>query len=436
MLRENEPTMNVSAWWLLVAAVPIVLLGEAVLNALPALARLDLPPAIVGGLLVAATVLGISALRRSTSPHVVLETTVSSSWYDGLIAPTPLGKAASAQPVYLPFSTAFFTCVGLSASWRVARRGSWRLLLYLALATLLGELQNLLGIALCQPLHVSPLLGLICGSLTLTGGPSTALGFAPAFVQAGFPDAAVVGAAAAMFGIVAACILSGTAGGQLIRWRKLQPAKISVAENAPLRPRRATLLQRLQRLRQANPATVLLHLLLLLVLMKLGAWLSFGISQLHISLPVYMGALLLGIVVRNSADFLHLPLHDEIIQILASLLLAMFLAMAMASLNLAKLAALAGPMLAILAAQVVLMLAFALAITYMAMGRDYDAAMLAAGHVGFGLGITPNAVASVDVLEQKFGPSPQAMLLVTLVGGFLIDITNSILITTHLNLIK
>jgi ESS family glutamate:Na+ symporter len=180
--------------------------------------------------------------------------------------------------------------------------------------------------------------------------------------------------------------------------------------------------------------TAIKHLLIVLICIKLGAWLSLGISALHIPLPVYMGAMLVAVAVRNICDTTGKPrIETNAVQAIASLCLALFLATAMASLDLLKLKTLALPMLVILGSQIVLMILFALLVTYVVMGRDYDAAVMAAGHVGFGLGITPNAVATMDVLEQKFGAAPRAVLIVTVVGAFLIDFTNSLIITLHLN---
>ena len=417
-LSPLQPLWAPSAWWLLAAAVPVLALGEFLLATIKPLARFDLPAPILGGLLVAVTVLviNISGLARFTPNNKV----TARAW-NWIITPEPQLKKSPALPIYLPLSTAFFCCVGLNASWAVAKKGSWQLLLMLGLATLLGVFQNFLGVAMARSLHQSPLLGLICGSVTLTGGPSTALGFADTFQRAGFPAADVVGAAAAMFGIVTASLLAGAFGGQIIRHLKLKPG-------GEISEKKAT---------AADTGSLLRHIVILLICMKLGAWLSFGLVAIKVPLPVYMGGMILAVIFRNLTDLGDTPLiKTQTVQKIGSVCLALFLAMAMASLNLMQLKTLAIPMLAILSAQVVLMLIFALGITYVFMGRDYDAAVMSAGHVGFGLGITPNAVATMDVLEKKFGPSPRAVLIVTVVGAFLIDFTNSLIITLHLNFMQ
>ena len=156
-----------------------------------------------------------------------------------------------------------------------------------------------------------------------------------------------------------------------------------------------------------------------------------------VTFPVYMGAMLTGIFVRNVLDAAGLTIiRNDVIERIGAVALGIFLAVAMSSLNLLELRTLAGPMIVILAQQVVLTVLFAFFVTFLIMGRDYDAAVMSAGHVGFGLGITANAVATMDVLTAKFGPAPRALLIVTIVGAFLIDLTNALTITVYLNLLK
>lgn len=421
--------MMLSAWCLLLAAVPIVLLGEALLRLIKPLARFDLPAAIVGGLVVAS---GILIWNLSGASPLNISVRISQRFFTWLVTPDLSWKSTTTITIFMPFSTLFFTCVGLNASWVVAKKGSWQLLLYLAIASVLAVLQNVLGVAMARGMHQSALLGILCGSVTLTGGPSTAMSFAPDFQKAGFAAADVVGATAAMFGIVTASILGGALGGAIIRLLCLRsldnPPTVTIQSRA-----RNGFISRVTALPRFG-WSLLLHIMVLLICVKIGAGISYFLIIHQWTFPVYMGALVTGILVRNILDAARLPvLKTEIIDGLGSVVLALFLAMAISSLDLLKLRHLAGPMLVILSAQVLLMLIFALAITFVAMGRDYDAAVMAAGHVGFGLGITPNAVASVDVLEQKFGPSPRGLLIVTIVGAFLIDIPNAFIINQYLH---
>jgi ESS family glutamate:Na+ symporter len=186
-----------------------------------------------------------------------------------------------------------------------------------------------------------------------------------------------------------------------------------------------------------SPGVLLFHVALLLVCIKAGAWVSYELQRTGAKFPGYIGAMMVAVVVRNAIDVIwDDAIRTHVVSAIASIALGLFLAMAMAGLNLLALRELAGPMLLILAAQVVLMLLFAWFVTFNLIGRDYDAAVASAGHVGFGVGITPNAVATMDVLIGKFGPSPRALLIVTIVGGFLIDFTNALVITAWLNMTR
>ena len=170
---------------------------------------------------------------------------------------------------------------------------------------------------------------------------------------------------------------------------------------------------------------------------KAGAWLGYLIQSSGITFPVYMGAMMLGLVIRNIVDLSGGRwIKPEIVDTLGSVTLGIFLAIAMMSLNLIDLANTAVPMLVILIVQILVMGLFALFITFPLMGRSFDAAVMAAGQCGFGLGATPNAVANMKTLVERFGPSPWAFLIVPIVGGFLIDFLNALNITVFLNLFK
>jgi len=426
--------MKLSAWWLLPIAPLVLWIGAQLVNRIRLLRRLDLPPAIVGGLLIAIAVLTITLLGHTFS----LDAKVTSKSWLWLITPETKLSSISPTAIYLPLSTIFFASVGLNASVSVARRGSWQLLLLLGLATGLGALQNLVGTGLAQLMHAPPLLGVVCGSLTLTGGPSTALGMADKFEEAGFANAAVVGTAAAMFGIVTASLLAGAVGGQLIRVFHLHgddtPDVAARKDKPPVR-----LLGPLDALRRPDANTAA-HLVILLLCVKAGAWLSLGWKILAgqmgwtVQFPVYMGAMVMAILVRNAAELLGWNVFRTLtIEALGGIALRLFLAMAIASLDLLQLRAVAGPMAVILSTQIIVTIAYCTATTFILLGRDYDAAVMTAGHVGFGLGITPNAVASMENLTETFGPAPRGVLVATIVGAFLIDITNAFLITFELH---
>jgi ESS family glutamate:Na+ symporter len=424
--------MTIPAWWALALAVPVLLLGEWLVRRVNFLSRFNIPAPVVGGLLVALVVL---AANLAGQPTKFADKVTSPAW-TWLTTTEPVWLKDPSGRVLQPFLMAFFTCVGLNASWRFLRQGSWPLFLFLMISAFLAVAQNLVGVPLAKLLGESPLLGLVCGSLTLAGGMGTAMTFAPELEKAGFANAAVVSVAAATFGLVAGGLIGGPLGGWLVRKNHLASeagAKMhlegaSIGASGILGDMKALIGFR---------AGFLWHLLILLACIKAGTWVSHLIQQTGITFPVYMGALMLGVLVRNVADvFFGGALRTEIVDALASVTLGIFLAIAMMSLNLADLANTAVPMLIILVAQIILMGLFAWLVTFPLMGRNYDAAVMAAGQVGFSLGATPNAVANMKAIVEKYGPSPRAFLVVPVVGGFLIDFLNALNITVFLNWLK
>jgi ESS family glutamate:Na+ symporter len=442
--------MTIPAWYTIALAIPVLLLGEFLVRRVALLSRFNIPAPVVGGMLFALLLLGGNLTGWFVAKF---DTGVAARWWTWLVTIEPEWRNAPVKNINQPFLVAFFTCIGLNASWSLVKKGSSWVLIFLAISTVLAVVQNLIGVPLAKAMGQSPLLGMVCGSLTLTGGMGTALGFAPELEKAGLPNAAVVSVAAATFGLVAGGLLGGPLGGWLIQRHKLKPeANTEVhleagqtGESGILPDCRALIGYRKK---------FWLHLLLLLACIKVGTWVSYFIQQVNIPMPmiegdsivfknqkllfpVYMGAMILGLVIRNLVDFSGRRwIKTEIVDTLASVALGIFLAVAMMSLNLVDLANTAGPMLVILFAQIIVMALFALFVTFPLMKRNYDAAIMTAGQVGFSLGATPNAVANMKALVDRFGPSPRAFLVVPIVGGFLIDFLNALNITVFLNLFK
>ena len=182
---------------------------------------------------------------------------------------------------------------------------------------------------------------------------------------------------------------------------------------------------------------MLRNLLVLLVVMGFGALLGMGLSRVGVTLPAYVGAMVLAALVRNLDDrYRWFRLDMRAIEALGGIALALFLVIALMDLKLWQLAGLAVPMLVILAVQVVLMIIYAVGVTFMLMGRDYEAAVTTSGHIGFGLGITPNAVANMEALAERYAPAPRSFLIVPIVGAFFIDFSNTIIITVFANFLR
>ncbi|NJD21012.1 MAG: sodium:glutamate symporter, partial [Gemmatimonadetes bacterium] len=188
---------------------------------------------------------------------------------------------------------------------------------------------------------------------------------------------------------------------------------------------------------EAAAAYLLLKMMTVVrVCMAVGALFSKWLGQ-YVTLPGYIGAMLVAALFRNVAEGTGiLKIEQRVVDDLGTIALAIFLTMALMTLRLWELLDLAGAMLAIGFVQVAMMAAFAYFVTYRFMGRDFDSAVMAGGHCGFGLGATPNAVANMTALTERFGHAPRAFLVVPLVGAFFIAFTNAVILTAYINFVR
>ncbi len=391
-------------------------LGYGVRRVVPALARYNVPAPVIGGLIVAIAVL---VARARGVDLVTFDTRLQA-----------------------PFMIAFFTTVGFGASVSLLRVGGPQVVLFLVLSTLLAVLQNVIGIAIAVPMGMHPLFGVLNGSVTLTGGPATGLAFAPAFEQAGVPGAASVAVAAAMVGIVSGGLIGGPVGTVLIERHKLRRRRgVEVPETVP--PLASAVVERQLHEEAPTPApagedresyALLKALVIILLAMWIGSAVSARITAAGITLPAYIGAMIVAAVIRNFDDATGLiNLSQSVIDDLGSVALSLFLVLALMTLRLWELAGLALPMVAILSVQVALIAAVCFPV-FRLMGRDYDAAVMGGGLCGFMLGTTANAMANMEALVDRYGPAPRAFLVVPMVGAFFIDFVNAVIITFCLNI--
>jgi ESS family glutamate:Na+ symporter len=423
----------VSPWLTLLLAVPVLLAGEWLVRHVSVLKKFNIPAPVVGGLIVSFLVL---AGNLTGLWPAEFGSKVTARWWTWLVTIEPEWLAAPAKPVNQPFLVAFFTCIGLNASWTLVKKAGGQVLIFLGIASVLAVLQNCIGVGLAIVLGQEPLLGLVCGSVTMTGGHGTALGFAADLEKAGLNGAATLGVAAATFGLVAGGLIGGPIGGGLIQRRGLRSTAPALTHLPGGSTGEAGILGDLRAL-YLGGGTVWRHLLILLVCIKAGAWMSYFIQLTGMTFPVYIGAMLIGLALRNIADLFGTRwVRSEPIELLASISLGVFLTSAMIGLNLMELAKVALPMLVILSVQTGVMGLYAWFVTFRLMGTDFDAAVLAGGHCGFGMGATPSAIANMKALVERFGPAPRAFLIVPLVGGFLIDLANASNITVFLNLLR
>ncbi len=371
-----------------------VALGAWLKRKLPLLDRLDIPVPVVGGMVYALLALALHGR--------VLNLEADTSLRD-------------------LFMIAFMTTIGLNARLELIRKGGIGVIKLLAIATVGAALQNVLGIALARALQVDPRLGILTGSVALAGGPATAAAFGSTFEKMGVQGATTVALAAATFGIAVAGLIGAYIGASLIG-RKRGTAH-AVAPGAKSSEERSS--------------NLLTAVLVIGVCIGLGNLLSTAIEKMGVILPAYIGAMIIGAVLRNLDDRFHFArIAQPDIDTLGRIALYLFITMALLTLRLWEIAHLALPMLVILAAQVAFCWLMCVTICYRGMGRDYEAAVSTAGFCGFMLGITANAVACMEELVEKFGPAPQAFLVVPIVGAFLIDFTNSFIITTMMNVMR
>lgn len=316
---------------------------------------------------------------------------------------------------------AFFTTIGMAASWKLIRAGGAQVLLYLALATAGAVLQNLLGMAMARGFGLNPLLGIISGSVALAGGPATSLAFGGTFEKLGVAGASALGLASATFGITTAGLLSGYIGQRLIAARKLRGGGTKrTAASGP-----------------SAAVRVMESVIVLAAAMGLGNLLSGAMERAGLVLPSYIGAMIAAAAIRNLDDrFGFARIEPRTVAMLGNIALYLFIVMALLTLRLWELATLALPLTALLAAQVALVWLLCRLLCFPLMGRDYESAVMTAGFSGFMLGTTANAVAAMDELERGYGPAPRAFMVTPLVGGFLIDFTNALVITAMANWTK
>ncbi len=326
-----------------------------------------------------------------------------------------------------PLMVMFFTTVGLAASVRLLIKGGPRVILFLGVATVMLLLQNSIGVLLATSADMHPLFGLVMGSVTLSGGHGNGATYAGLFgSHYNLQGVLEFAMAAATFGLVLGGIIGGPVTERLIRKYNLEPTVKHIEPDDMVT-------YDLDDTDIVTPRSMMETLLILAACMLAGAWLHNIVSAMGLVLPSFLMPLMLGVLATNLCDFSgKYKISTGAIDLWGTMSLSIFLAMAMMSLRVWELLSLAGPMLLIIAVQVVAVVLFAYFVTFRVMGKNYDAAIMAGGHCGFAMGATPTAVANMEALVSRHGPSPQAFLVVPLVGAFFIDITNALVIQLFL----
>ena len=325
------------------------------------------------------------------------------------------------------FMTIFFCSVGFTACFRLIKKGGVQVLLFLLVSIIMVALQNGLGAVLAGAFHLDPRLGLAVGSIPMVGGHGTAGAFGPVLEDFGVAGATTLCTAAATYGLIAGSVMGGPTGRLLIERRKLLdtvvPEDDSLLVEEEIKHERHT---------SMYPAAVFQ----LIIAIGIGTFISKALAMTGLTFPIYIGAMIAAACMRNIGEFTHkFTTHMGEINDIGGISLSLFLGIAMITLKLWQLAALALPLIILLAGQTLLIFLFTYFVIFNIMGRDYDAAVIAAGVCGFGMGATPNAMANMQALCEKYAPSVKAYLLIPLVGSLFADFLNSLVITFFINFI-
>lgn len=402
--------MNFDLYETLMLACIVLFLGRAIVQKINFLKKYNIPEPVVGGFLVA------------------LLCWVSFAFFDVTFTFN--------SDIQLGMMYVFFSSIGLNADFSKLLKGGKTLLIFLVIAALFIFCQDLLGVLMAKVLQLDPRFGLIAGSITLTGGHGTAGAWADVFMEGPNPliGAKEIGLACATFGL----IFGGTIGGPLA-YRLLKKNKCH--EVAPEEAKKRDLTHEMTEegyaAEKVNFQTIMFTITMLAICLVAGNYISQWNNQFAFKLPTFVWCLFIGVTLRNTLNYgFKKEMPNESIDILGNIGLSIFLACALMSLQLWLIIDLALPVLVILIIQVILMWTFAYYITYRVMGKNYDAIVLSAGHCGFGLGATATAVANIQAVTNRFGPSYKAFLIIPMVGAFFIDIMNALILNVFIYFIK
>lgn len=326
------------------------------------------------------------------------------------------------------FMNVFFCCTGFTCSIAVIKKSGKLGAILAVVAVALLFVQNLVGIALSELFGINKLLGIAMGSISMSGGVGSGASFGPTLEEFGAAGATTIGIASATFGLLLGSLAGGPVAARLIKKYQLKSSAETSNISTESSSTNTGILLNETRLFNAG--------LVILIACFLGAIISYLLKYTGLAFPYYVGCLFGGAIVRNLADMKLFSINMPEINIIGNSSLNIFLSLALMSLNISKLIFLAGPMVIILLAQTIVMMLWAYFITFRSMGKNYDAAVMAAGHCGVGLGQTPNAIANMSAIIERNGPAPTAWFVLPVITVIFINIMNPIIITFFINMVK
>lgn len=321
----------------------------------------------------------------------------------------------------------FFTSVGFQANLKVLKSGGKSLFIFLGLVVVLIVSQNFLALGVSKLLHLDPLVGLCTGSIPMVGGHGTAGAFGPVLEDFDVKGATTICTAAATFGLIAGSLIGGPIGKRLIDRKKLLDT--AVAEDD-------SILVEDEKKHERHTNMYAAAVFQLIIAVGIGTIISELLTKTGLTFPIYIGAMIAAAVIRNIGEYSgKFDIYMGEINNLGGICLSLFLGMAMITLKLWQLAELALPLIILLSAQLILMMLFTYFVVFNVMGRDYDAAVLSAGTCGFGMGATPNAMANMQAICDRYVTSVKAYLIIPLIGSLFADFLNSLVITFFINIL-
>ena len=399
-VASSVATLKISSVQAVALAFVTYYLGVWIKSKVALLQKLSLPAAVIGGLPFA---FFLSVLRGLGILQVTFDNSLSTV---ALLA--------------------FFTTVGMMASLKLVKYGGIALVFFWIISTIVGFAQNLIGMGIAGAMGIDPHYGILAGAVSLMGGLGTSAAFGPYFETTyGIQGSTSVAITAATFGMVAALVLGGPFGEWILNKYNIDPANKPAGADKP----DAVDLTVLEEEEHSDARGVIKASAFVFLAIGIGSVVSAYLGQL-ITLPAYIGAMLIAAVIRNIGDFSGMyKVQGGGLNIVAEVALTVYVTMAINSLNLYELIHLAFPLFIILVAQTVFMLVVAWLVYFRIFGKNYESMMLAVGAIGFAMGATANGLANMQAIGDKHGHAPRAWLIVSLVGAFLIDFTNAIIIT-------
>lgn len=378
-----------------------LVVAAAITRHIPVLSRLNVPIPVVGGVLVAV----LAALL-----HRFGDTSVQFA-----------GQLTNF------FLLMFFTTIGLSAKFSALRAGGRPLVVLCVVTVILLAAQNIVGVLVASAVGAHPFYGLLVGSISFVGGPGTAAAWAKEAQAMGLANAPEIAVGAATLAVVVGAIVSGPITGWLIRRRNLHgPTGTTPASwVAP---------EAVQPVPAAPIATIMLVLLLVVGAILAGDAVNEWARGAGLVLPGFLTAMLVGALITNIGDAIGAKIDLAPIERGGEIALQAFLVMYLMSLKLWTLGAAIGPLVANVAIQVAVTVLIGVLLLFRWLGRDYDAAVTVGGFLGFGLSSMPVAMATMDSVALRHGPSPKAFLLIALAGSFFVDLANAFIVKAFLML--